>query len=79
MGRTSPAMKVNIPTVLIEDEPMETECLADRHSEEDKTRRKVETVRKSKKGRSSQPRSPEKGRTYYQIFIKQTSATTDEN
>uniref|UniRef100_A0A3Q1J257 non-specific serine/threonine protein kinase n=1 Tax=Anabas testudineus TaxID=64144 RepID=A0A3Q1J257_ANATE len=63
---------MNIPTVLIEDEPMETECLADRHSEEDKTRRKVETVRKSKKGRSSQPRSPEKGRTYYQIFIKQT-------
>lgn len=62
MGRTSPAMKVNIPTILVEDEPMETECLADRHNEEDKTRRKEGRVHKSKKGRSAQPMSPVEGR-----------------
>lgn len=68
MGRTSPAMKVNIPTVL--DEPMETECLADRHNEEEKTRRTEERVHRSKKGRSSQHRSPEEGRTYFIITVK---------
>ncbi|XP_070786391.1 striated muscle preferentially expressed protein kinase [Enoplosus armatus] len=52
VGRTSPALKVNIPTILVEDEPMETES-----NEGSKTRRKVS---KSKKGRS-QPRSPEEG------------------
>lgn len=49
-GRTSPALKVNIPTILVEDEPMEVDCDADW------SRRKE--VRKSKKGRS-----PEDGRT----------------
>lgn len=61
-GRTSPALKLNIPTILLEDEPMETECAADRSNEGSKTRRKEGKVRKSKKGRSAQPRSPEEGR-----------------
>ncbi|CAJ1086795.1 LOW QUALITY PROTEIN: striated muscle preferentially expressed protein kinase [Xyrichtys novacula] len=56
-GRSSPALKVNIPTILVEDEPMETECDPDRSKERSRTRR----VHKSKKGRSSQPRSPEEG------------------
>ncbi|XP_059183623.1 striated muscle preferentially expressed protein kinase-like [Centropristis striata] len=56
-GRTSPALKVNIPTILVEDEPMETECATDRS----KTRRKDGKVRKSKKGRSVKPRSPDEG------------------
>ncbi|XP_076580094.1 striated muscle preferentially expressed protein kinase-like [Chaetodon auriga] len=60
VGRTSPALKVNIPTILVEDEPMETECVADR-DEGTKARRKEGKVRKSKKGRSVQPRSPEEG------------------
>uniref|UniRef100_A0A4W6F3J7 Striated muscle enriched protein kinase a n=1 Tax=Lates calcarifer TaxID=8187 RepID=A0A4W6F3J7_LATCA len=61
VGRTSPALKVNIPTILVEDEPMETECDADRSNEESKTRRKEGRVHKSKRGRSAQPRSPEEG------------------
>uniref|UniRef100_A0A3B4ZTJ7 Ig-like domain-containing protein n=1 Tax=Stegastes partitus TaxID=144197 RepID=A0A3B4ZTJ7_9TELE len=52
-GRTSPALKMNIPAILVEDEPMETERVADKS----KTRRS----KKSKKGRSTQPRSPEEG------------------
>lgn len=58
VGRTSPALKVSIPTILVEDEPMETECGGGA-----KTRRKDGRVRKSKKGRPVQPRSPEEGRT----------------
>uniref|UniRef100_A0AAQ6AL90 Striated muscle enriched protein kinase b n=1 Tax=Amphiprion ocellaris TaxID=80972 RepID=A0AAQ6AL90_AMPOC len=56
-GRTSPALKMNIPTILVEDEPMETESVADKS----KTRRREGRVRKSKKGRSAEPRSPEEG------------------
>ncbi|XP_019128792.2 striated muscle preferentially expressed protein kinase isoform X2 [Larimichthys crocea] len=57
-SRTSPGLKVNIPIILLEDEPMETECVADMSNDEGtKTRRKEGKVRKSKKGR--QPRSPE--------------------
>ncbi|XP_031707548.1 striated muscle preferentially expressed protein kinase-like isoform X2 [Anarrhichthys ocellatus] len=58
-GWTSPAMRVNIPTILVEDEPMETECVADRCNARSKTRRKEGKVRQ--KGRSVQPRSPEEG------------------
>ncbi|XP_069554254.1 striated muscle preferentially expressed protein kinase-like isoform X1 [Brachyistius frenatus] len=54
-GRTSPALKVNIPTILVEDEPMETESVADRSNEGSKREGRV---RKSKKGH---PRSPEEG------------------
>ncbi|XP_073318222.1 striated muscle preferentially expressed protein kinase [Pagrus major] len=61
VGRTSPALKLNIPTILVEDEPMETECVADRSTEGTKTRRKDGKVRKSKTGRAVQPRSPEEG------------------
>lgn len=60
-GRTSPALKFNIPTILVEDEPMETECVTHRSNEGSKTRRKEGKVRK--RGRSVQPRSPEEGRT----------------
>ncbi|KAM9334206.1 striated muscle preferentially expressed protein kinase-like [Symphorus nematophorus] len=56
-GRTSPALKVSIPTILVEEEPMETECV----NEGAMARRKEGKVRKSKKGRSAQPRSPEEG------------------
>lgn len=56
-GWTSPALKVNIPTILVVDEPMEVDCNADR------SRRKEGKVRKNKKGRSGQPGSPEEGRT----------------
>uniref|UniRef100_UPI0037E7BA37 striated muscle preferentially expressed protein kinase n=1 Tax=Semicossyphus pulcher TaxID=241346 RepID=UPI0037E7BA37 len=61
VGRTSPALKLNIPTILIEDEPMETECDPETSKEGSRTRRKEGRVRKSKKGRSVQPRSPEEG------------------
>ncbi|XP_040888475.1 striated muscle preferentially expressed protein kinase-like isoform X2 [Toxotes jaculatrix] len=61
VGRTSPALKVSIPTILVEDEPMETECVADRSNEENKTRRKEGRAHKSKRSRSAQPRSPEEG------------------
>ncbi|XP_070850331.1 striated muscle preferentially expressed protein kinase [Chaetodon trifascialis] len=60
VGRTSPALKMNIPTILVENEPMEIECVADR-DEGTKARRKEGKVRKSKKVRSVQPRSPEEG------------------
>ncbi|KAM3585598.1 uncharacterized protein V6R79_022192 [Siganus canaliculatus] len=55
-GRTSPALRLNVPSVLVEDEPMETEGGAD-----EGTQRKEGKVWKSKKGRSHQPRSPEEG------------------
>lgn len=72
VGRTSPALKLNIPTILVEDEPMETECVADRSAEGTKTRRKEGKVRKSKTGRAAQPRSPEEGRMYFMViaFVK---------
>ncbi|KAG8004491.1 Striated muscle preferentially expressed protein kinase, partial [Nibea albiflora] len=57
-SRASPGLKVSIPTILVEDEPMETECVADMSNNEGtKTRTREGKVRKSKKGR--QPRSPE--------------------
>uniref|UniRef100_A0A3P8T7Y8 Striated muscle enriched protein kinase a n=1 Tax=Amphiprion percula TaxID=161767 RepID=A0A3P8T7Y8_AMPPE len=62
-GRTSPALKMNIPTILVEDEPMETESVADKS----KTRRREGRVCKSKKGRSAEPRSPEEGRKHFII------------
>lgn len=68
-GRTSPALKLNIPTILVEDEPMETECDPDRS----RSRRAEGRVRKSKKGRSHQPRSPEEGTG----FSFNTSVTAD--
>ncbi|XP_060888188.1 striated muscle preferentially expressed protein kinase [Labrus mixtus] len=61
VGRTSPALKMNIPTILVEDEPMETECVPERSSEGRRTRRKEGRVHKNKEGRSVQPRSPEEG------------------
>ncbi|XP_067439601.1 striated muscle preferentially expressed protein kinase-like [Thunnus thynnus] len=61
VGRTSPALKVTVPTTLVEDEPMETECVADRSNEINQSKRKEGRGRKSKKGRSTQPRSPDEG------------------
>ncbi|XP_062236911.1 striated muscle preferentially expressed protein kinase-like isoform X3 [Platichthys flesus] len=55
VGRAPPAMKMNIPTILVEDEPMEAECGAD------SVRRKERRVRKSKRGRSAPARPPEEG------------------
>ncbi|XP_053170241.1 striated muscle preferentially expressed protein kinase-like [Scomber japonicus] len=66
VGRTSPALKMTIPTVLVEDEPMETECAADRSNERNKSKRKEGRGRKSKKGRSAQPRSPDEEMTHIQ-------------
>ncbi|XP_071391591.1 striated muscle preferentially expressed protein kinase [Centroberyx affinis] len=62
-GRTSPALKVTIPTILVEDEPMEAECFGGRSDEgrRSKTGRKERGGRKSKKGRSGRPTSPEEG------------------
>lgn len=60
-GRTSPSTRVNIPIILVE-EPMETECVANRSNATSKTRRKERRVRN--KGGSVQPRSPEEGTTY---------------
>ncbi|XP_077957124.1 striated muscle preferentially expressed protein kinase-like isoform X3 [Gasterosteus aculeatus] len=57
-GRTSPSTRVNIPIILVE-EPMETECVANRSNATSKTRRKERRVRN--KGGSVQPRSPEEG------------------
>ena len=54
-GRAPPALKMNIPTILVEDEPMDTECAAD------STRRKERRARKTRRGRSAQPRAPEEG------------------
>ncbi|XP_034720163.1 striated muscle preferentially expressed protein kinase isoform X4 [Etheostoma cragini] len=58
-GRTPPTLKVNVPTILVEGEPMETECAADRSHERRRTRKKEGKVRKSKQGR--QPKSSEEG------------------
>lgn len=69
MGRTSPALKMTIPTVLVEDEPMQTECAADKSNERNQSRRKEGRGRKSKKGRSVQPRSPDEGRSYFIVAI----------
>ncbi|KAM9835843.1 striated muscle preferentially expressed protein kinase [Aulostomus maculatus] len=57
VGLTSPALKVTIPTILLEDEPMETEGV----TEKNQTRRKEGRSLKSKKGRSGHPRTPEEG------------------
>ncbi|XP_012780144.3 striated muscle preferentially expressed protein kinase isoform X2 [Maylandia zebra] len=58
VGRTSPAMKVNIPTILVEDEPMETESVPHRSNE---GRKREGRVHKSKKGRSAQRKSADEG------------------
>lgn len=57
VGRTttSPNVRVNIPTILVEDEPMRTEGTKDR------TKRKEGKVRRSRS--SAQPMSPTEGRT----------------
>lgn len=70
VGWTSPALKVTIPTILVEDEPMETECVADRSNERNQSRRKEGRGRKCKKGRSAQPRSPDEGRRYFMVIIE---------
>lgn len=49
---------------------METECGPDVSSEGTKTRRREGKVRKSKKGRSARPRSPEEGRTSFMMMRK---------
>uniref|UniRef100_A0A3Q1FAU4 Ig-like domain-containing protein n=1 Tax=Acanthochromis polyacanthus TaxID=80966 RepID=A0A3Q1FAU4_9TELE len=64
-GRTSPAFKVNIPTILVEDEPMETESVA----EKSKSRRREGRVHKSKKGHSAEPKSPEEGASSDDSFL----------
>ncbi|KAM4711372.1 striated muscle preferentially expressed protein kinase [Anableps anableps] len=61
VGRVSPALKVNIPTILVEDEPMEEEDPTDGSKGKHRSRRREGRVSKSKKGHSSQPRSPEEG------------------
>ncbi|KAM3857113.1 striated muscle preferentially expressed protein kinase [Diretmus argenteus] len=62
-GWTSPALKVTIPTIQVEDEPMETESVRERSGEGHRSSagRKEGCSRKSKKGRSGQPLSPEEG------------------
>lgn len=64
-GRTSPALKVNIPTILVEDEPMEVDCDADRSRRKEGKVRKSHLLRTSSglTGRSGQTGSPEEGRT----------------
>lgn len=52
-------MKVNIPTILVEDEPMETESVPHRSNEGSKREGRVH---KSKKGRSAQRKSADEGR-----------------
>ncbi|XP_029375054.1 striated muscle preferentially expressed protein kinase isoform X2 [Echeneis naucrates] len=59
VGRTSPALQVNVPTLLLEDEPMETECVGDTSNKESKTGRKIGSG--SKRGRSAQATSPGEG------------------
>ncbi|KAM9328598.1 LOW QUALITY PROTEIN: striated muscle preferentially expressed protein kinase-like [Pholidichthys leucotaenia] len=61
VGRTSPAFRVNIPTILVEDKPMERESVADRSNEGGKTRKREGRVCKTKKGRLAQPGSPDEG------------------
>lgn len=58
----SPALKVIIPTILVEDEPMETEKATDRR------RRRDGRLYKNRRGRSAQPKSPEEGRIYFMII-----------
>ncbi|XP_041834949.1 striated muscle preferentially expressed protein kinase [Melanotaenia boesemani] len=60
-GRISPALTMGIPTILVEDEPMETENITEKSNKGSKTVRREGRIRKSKKGRSTQPRSPEEG------------------
>lgn len=53
-GRTSPSLKVNIPTIIVKDEFMETESATDGSNEASKARRKESRVWKGKKSRSTQ-------------------------
>lgn len=64
VGRTSPALKSSIPSILVEDEHMETECGMDVNTGETKSRKKEGRVRKREKSRSVQPKSPDEGRTH---------------
>uniref|UniRef100_A0A3Q3NG44 Striated muscle enriched protein kinase a n=1 Tax=Mastacembelus armatus TaxID=205130 RepID=A0A3Q3NG44_9TELE len=73
-GRMSSGFKVNIPTILVEDEPMETESVADMCNKEDETRRKERRVHKSKKGHSAQPRAQEEGRPYFMMIVDKVDA-----
>uniref|UniRef100_H3CSE2 non-specific serine/threonine protein kinase n=1 Tax=Tetraodon nigroviridis TaxID=99883 RepID=H3CSE2_TETNG len=58
-AETCPPVRVSIPTILVEDEPMEMECVSDERDKESSTRWKERRVLRSKMG----PGSPEKGKT----------------
>ncbi|KAM6893731.1 striated muscle preferentially expressed protein kinase-like [Xenentodon cancila] len=60
-GRRSPSLKLNIPTIVVKDELMETESSRDRNNETSKARRKDGRIRKGKESRSAQPGFPEEG------------------
>ncbi|XP_076011349.1 striated muscle preferentially expressed protein kinase-like [Genypterus blacodes] len=63
VGRSSPAPKLTIPTILVEDEPMETGSLPGGNDEGggNVTRKSEGSRRKSRKGRPVPPASPEEG------------------
>ncbi|MED6263555.1 hypothetical protein CHARACLAT_005723, partial [Characodon lateralis] len=61
VGRVSPVLKVNIPTILVEDKPMEDEGPTDESKRKPESRRREGRVHKSKKGHSRNPRSPGEG------------------
>ncbi|XP_061572129.1 striated muscle preferentially expressed protein kinase [Cololabis saira] len=60
-GRRSPSFKLNIPTIVVKDELMETESGGDGSSETSKARRKDGRTRKGRRSRSAPPGSPEEG------------------
>ncbi|XP_068446545.1 striated muscle preferentially expressed protein kinase isoform X2 [Clinocottus analis] len=72
-GRTSPATRANVPTILLEDEPMETESVADGS----KTRRKEGKDRK-KEGRSSDDEEPAGGPSFKRTLVDTTASSGSE-
>lgn len=58
-GQTCPPARASIPTILVEDEPVETECGSDGRNKGSSARRKEGRVLQSKTG----PGSPDKGKT----------------
>lgn len=56
-GRASPGLRLTVPTILLEDQPMEMECDADRTAKRSRARRK-DSSRRSRRG---QPQCPEEG------------------
>uniref|UniRef100_G3PMQ2 non-specific serine/threonine protein kinase n=1 Tax=Gasterosteus aculeatus TaxID=69293 RepID=G3PMQ2_GASAC len=69
-------LRVNIPIILVEEEPMETECVANRSNATSKTRRKERRVRN--KGTSSDDEGPAGAPRFERTLVDTRASSSSE-